>query len=385
MITLDGLYKRNANGSIESWFISVSDNKVTRNWGKIDGKIQQHTTESESKNVGKSNETSPEQQALLDAQSEWNKQKDKGYKSLKDLNILQLYNENNLIDLLNKYLPKENTDALGNVKPMLAQSVKKDFSNITFPCFIQPKLDGVRCLMIVDRNSSNEVTFLSRNGKEYTTLNHIAEEINQVQGDIIPNQFILDGEIYSHKITFQEIVSAVKKENENTHKLKFRCYDIVNNEKQINRFDSFNSIVNSINSKNIIAVETSLINTKEEAEIIFLKYIEQGYEGAMLRNLKGLYQSGFRTKDLLKYKEFDETEFEFIIWKLGERGVEDLIALCKTKEGKEFNAKMAGNKNEKIELYDTLYPLGSLMTIKHFGYTNDNLPRFPIGKGIRFD
>src|SRR5437899_426181 len=388
-VTLEKLYKRNKNRKIQSWLISVEkilsteEVQIITLQGQLDGKKQRYV---ENIAEGKQNRSIYDQ-AIAEAVSSWRKKKDDGYISIEDLKIPTTILEDCQLEyILEQYLPKFNTDAKGNVKPMLAQAVKEDWSNVKFPCYLQPKLDGVRCLCIV--NDVDDITFLSRSGKEYTTLDHIKEDIsNYVEelkdlGSFEP--FIFDGEIYAHGdiMSFQDIVSAVKKNNDNTKFLSYRVYDIVNENNQEERVLEVKDHIKNILSVHISTVKTYEVADKEEVQSLFSVYIELGYEGVMLRMKNSIYEQGFRSKNLLKYKEFDATEFEFIGFEYGARGVEDLIAVCKSSEGAiltQFKAKVSGGLKYKEELYSAeLGLIGLPLTIKHFGITDSKLPRFPI-------
>lgn len=391
---LETLYKRTKTGAIQYWSISTEPMDVFSTIVKESGQLGTnnpiiHTeTIEEGKNIGKSNETSPIQQADLQAQSDWRKKKDEGYKSLSDLmGIENAYTDETetpglLEKLLNSLLPKFNTDASGNVKPMLAMDWKK-VKSIPYPVYIQPKLDGVRCLMIV---ANDDVTFLSRSGKEYTTLDHIRLDVIQFitrYENSTPElqSFILDGEIYSDELSFQQITAAVKKQREGSLKLHFRAYDVVSEGDHTQRLATVSDIVNSIMSPYIHEVPTAEVHNELQVQVKHNEFVQAGYEGAMLRLPEGKYEQGARSRSLLKVKEFDEAEFPFLRWELGQRE-EDLIAVLLNEDGAEFRAKMMGNRKEK----EVMYQLGITpkeLTVKYFGLTDDGIPRFPIGKAIR--
>lgn len=232
--------------------------------------------------------------------------------------------------------------------------------------------------------SGTDVTFLSRTGKEYTTLDHIKEEAISK----LPEPVILDGEIYSHELTFQEIVAAVKKQREDSLKLKFRVYDVVNDMKQVDREVIVRTLTSTINWETIHALPTMTCHSQEEIEHLHQHYVSEGYEGVMIRLLDGTYDQGQRSSNLLKVKEYDTNEFAFINFELGQRGVEDLIAVCSAKctDGvwhETFKAKMQGTVAQKQELYSNQPAQMSLLTVKHHGYTDDGFPRFPIGVNFR--
>lgn len=366
------LYKRAANGAIRKWYVEVNTNGVgafviTRHAGQLNGSFTQAFDFVVSgKNIGRANETTPEEQAEFDAKSYWNKKKDEGYKTLDEVGALT---EADLYGLLTKY----NTDAQGNIKPMLAKAV--NWAKVKFPVFVQPKLDGVRCLMIV---TNGEVMFLSRSGKVYHTLGHIENEVLDLVSDI--DSFILDGEIYSHDISFQEIISAVKAQGPNSTKLHYRVYDVVNSALQANRLIILQAFIKEGNFKHIHLVPTTTVDSKDEVMFNHSEFRAAGYEGLMIRFRNGTYKQGVRSSELLKVKEFNEEEFECYELIEGKRE-EDVIALCLTKEGKEFKAKMMGTREEKELLVQVFSPC--LLTVKFFGWTNDQIPRFPIGKTFR--
>lgn len=400
------LYKRAKTGKIQYWQISV-ENSTTQTGSTIRKESGQLGTSNpivhieevvSGKNIGKTNETTPQQQAEGQAQSDWNKKRDEGYKSLTDLGIghqnggvhhglFTIHGSvqvpaKSLEEVLDACLPEFNTDASGNQKPMLATDWNK-VKDIQYPVLVQPKLDGVRCLMIVE--SKDSIVMLSRSGKEYTTLRHITDEV-WAAANLLSLPFILDGEIYSDELTFQEIVAAVKKKRPETLKLKFRAYDIISTSTQQERWEATVALVDKIASPEIQLVPTWVANCKAEAVMHHDTWVQEGYEGAMIRLLDGMYTPGQRSRDLLKVKQFDETEYYFQRWEKGARD-EDLIAVCWTStradEAKEFRAKVEGNVAEKKVLENSTPKVGSMITIKHFGTTSDGFPRFPIGKCFR--
>jgi len=408
---LNTLFKRTKTGAIQFWKIEVIEaSPANYGWGIIktsgqlgtDKPIVHRETITKGKNIGRSNETTPLQQAESQAMSDWRGKKDEGYKSLEDLgfvmgNPLPANPEVQIACFLEGKLPQFNTTLEGNPKPMLALDYTK-VKNITYPCYIQPKLDGVRCLMIVNTEildgetpDSPTVKFLSRSGKEYTTLNHIADAVlNYItslnKGLLKHTSFILDGEIYSHnELSFQSITSAVKKQSPDSLKLQFRAYDIVNDAPQSKRWPATAELIHSINSPLIQFVPTFTATNKDEVKLYHDNWVKEGYEGAMLRLFDGIYGQGQRSRHLLKVKEFQEEEFEFIAFEKGQRD-EDLIAICRTPAGIEFKAKMIGTVSQKQELF-TQYGENKFeeaqLTVKFFGYTEDGSIRFPIGKGFR--
>lgn len=408
-MNFDMLYKRTKTGSIQYWQISVQDVGSTMDERAVILKQsgQLGTTSPllhrEEIRIGKQKRTYL-QQAEFQAQSDHKKKKDDGYKSLADLSIravdkvatgfgqeigyhhpkYSVIGKAHTLDAaLDEELPIFNTDASGNLKPMLAKAV--DWKKVQYPCIVQPKLDGVRCLMVVDFADPDgiQIKFFSRSGREYTTLDHIVVDVLGCRNKI-PMKFILDGEVYSDELTFQEITSAVKKQKESSLKLKLRVYDIVNDEIQIERLRTILELVPKLESEHITLVEHTTCNSHEEVKAYHDEYVSKGYEGAMIRHKTGEYGQGQRSSDLLKVKEFDESEFTFIRFETGQRE-EDLIAVCCITDGTCFKTKVIGTRDEKTKLKSI--PEGKVeykkYTVKHFGWTDAGLPRFPIGKSFR--
>jgi ATP-dependent DNA ligase len=419
---LDTLYKRTRTGAIQQWSIRTEGAVIIKEAGQLGGKLTPHSETCKGKNIGKSNETTPEQQAESQARSDWKKKRDEGYKSLEDLKIVETsaaavdpnlthrawFEANgspsakagSLEEVLEIALPQFNTDANGNVKPMLA----KDYNpkKVQLPCYIQPKLDGVRCLMIVEFNMVSQITFLSRSGKPYTTLQHIAADVldTHAAGQLKNDSFILDGEVYLDDISFQEITRLVKKERESAIKLHFRAYDIVSDAPQHERIGRVHKLVESINSPYIHTVPTQQINTLEEVKMFHDAFVASGYEGAILRAIAGTYDQGQRSSHLLKVKEFDEEEFVIIGGKIFKEPinsdkqflvvtpaeVDSFTFTCLTADGGAFDVKPKGSREHREQLIHGVFDqsvIGKKLTVKYFGWTEDKLPRFPIGKAIR--
>ena len=387
---LPPLYKRTRTGAIQYWEIVVTQQEdygvITKTSGQYgtDKPLENVEFVTEGKNQGRSNATTPLEQAKRQAESDWKKKRDDGYKSLDDLGIEWDDQQEDwkfngqhywlLSQVLEAALPKYNTDSNGNTKPMLAKAV--NWKKVTYNCYVQPKYDGCRTLLVFD---GSNITFLSRTGKEYTTLNHIKEEALTR----LTEPIILDGEVYSHELTFQEIVAAVKKQRDDTLKLQFRVYDVVNDQPQEERL----KVIQPMQWRYIVSVPTMSCANKEEVESLHLHYVSQGYEGVMIRLANGSYDQGQRSSNLLKVKEFDTNEYPFLEFELGQRGVEDLIAVCSAKSDgvwhETFKAKMQGTVVEKQSLFNNQPAQLSQLTIKHHGFTNDGLPRFPIGIAFR--
>ena len=402
------LYKRTKTGAIQFWEIKAlhkpGRSLIVKTSGKLgtSNPLEHEELISEGKNLGKANETTANQQAEAQALSDWNRKHDEGYKSLFDLGISpskegetthylkQGTRFKSIREALEATLSEFNTDASGNVKPMKAPTKPwKLGQKMTYPQRLETKFDGVRSTLVIPSNIA-DIKFLSSSGKEYTTLKHIKDAIITalLAGRWVIDQFpiVLDGEIYCHGMSLEEINEAVKKLRPETAQLEFRLFDLpLHKGFQTERSAATAEIVSSINSAFVTVVDGVEVNSDAEVKQHHDIWVQFGYEGAMLKDLNGVYQQGQRSSYWRKVKEFDDTEFEITGYELGQRGVEDLIFIC-TCPGGGFKVKMSGSRESKQKLYDRAQAgelTGKQLTVKHFGYTKYNLPNLPTGKALR--
>ncbi len=355
------LYKLDSKNKVREWSIEVKQNGsgwiYEQTHGLKGGKLQTTSTRiAKGKNIGKANETSVEKQCLAEAESLWNKQKDrKGY--------------------------TEEIPTSKPFRPMLAQSYPKDKKHLTFPCLSQPKLDGIRCLAII---LNGEVTLISRQGKRFTSLPHIEEELS------LFDDMVLDGELYIHDVDFQNLTSAIKRDHPSDESalIQYHIYDIINDEPFIERWKTILHLpIDS--STSLVRTDTFSISSEKDIPKIHKKFTSLGYEGIMLRNQQGLYKINGRSKDLQKYKNFIDMEFE-IIGAFENKGKQrgECTFVCKTDKGYEFKVKPKGSAKQRRQ-YWTDYQAGEfkgkLITVRFFSWTSSEnpVPRFPVGVGIR--
>lgn len=374
VFTLPTLYKKTNTDAIQYWTIAAYEDPdhstgwiIETEYGQVGTTSPQRTLDSifEGKNIGKKNETTPEQQAIAEATSKWQKQKKKGY-----------------VESIEAAQAKE-TDALieGGIEPMLAHAFSKHGHKIKYPCFAQPKLDGIRCIAII---KDGKCTLWSRTRKKITSMPHIVSSLESIAPDL---NMILDGELYSHtyKNNFEHIVSLVRQEEPDPRHtdVEYHVYDIVTDEPFDRRMAKLRHMPKR---PYIFRVTTDLVEYEEDVMKLFDVYRNEGYEGVMLRNGDGLYVNK-RSYDLQKVKEFDEEEFMIIGAEEGRGKLSGHVGafICQTKEGKEFLAKMAGDTERLKEYFENpdLY-MGKLLTVQYQGLTGkEGVPRFPVGKIIR--
>lgn len=405
------LYKKDKKGNILKWAISLFkwNHKCTISvyYGRLDGKMQEEQTDIIEGKAGRS----IQQQAELQYDSLISKQKDKGYKSLEDLEYLVSRHEEgdilhtskkegskkygSLEEFLKANLPNDNTDALGRPKPMKCTALQDTktngikesvFKKIKFPCIVQPKLDGVRCLILFDEQIQDWIA-ISSSGKSYDVA--AAFILQEIRKKNLPKDVILDGELYIHGEPLEYLSGLARTQTflEGHKRLEFHVFDILSKDYSAQRLIELNSLVMVYfkESKHIKLVPHSIGTDKLNLEATFCYYIEDGYEGMIIRNEQGLYKQGVRSSDIFKWKAFQDAEYEITGIELGKRGSEDMVFVLKTNEGIEFKAKPLGTRERKERYAANLPNLkGKKATIQFLTLSQGGIPQGnPRVKSIR--
>lgn len=382
-MNLPTLYKKTSTGAIQYWSISVIEKQgqmdekefapmwgiITTRYGQVGTANEQVTydTIAEGKNPGKKNATTAYQQAKKEAKAKHDKQKKKGY--VESLEAAQNEELDELIE--------------GGVLPMLAHKFAEQAHKIKYPAFVQPKLDGIRCIAIV---KDGEATLWSRTRKQITSCPHIVQELEAAFATM---DIILDGELYNHemKSDFEKIVSLVRQEEpgEGYENVEYHVYDSISEHPFKNRYAQLNRLFRAFEFQSMRLVQTEVCKTEDEVMDFFEKYRHQGYEGTMVRNVESLYVNK-RSYDLLKVKEFDDAEYPIVGIEEGRGKLAGHVGsfICKTEDGKEFMAKAKG-ATENLKRYFDDHSLwqNKKLTVQYQGLTNKGIPRFPVGIAIR--
>jgi len=367
---LPTLYRLTSADNLQEWTIKVSGDNMYTFWGRVGGKIQEGTDKCPSgKNIGKQNETTVEEQAELEAKAHWEFKKKEGYVESQ---------EEALAGKVDKIIA-------GGIFPMLAHKHAPKSKHITYPCYVQPKLDGHRCIAICQ---DGEVTLWSRSRKPIRSVPHIVqalEIIAKAHGD-----FVIDGELYNHNYhdNFEDLTHFIRQQVPIAgHEIvEYHIYDIPSVEddyekrQQVLRYFLRQlSIDNPLKFVETITVfdEAHLMNAHKRG-------VKQGYEGVMARNVKGLYKQNGRSYDLLKVKRMVDEEFKCVGVKEG-RGKLIGHAIFQVDVGlEEPCGVMMSGEQEKLKKYlkDPSLAIGRIMTVQFQGYTKDKSLRFPVG--LRF-
>lgn len=345
--TLYGLAK---TGKVLEWIVeSVGDNIVVSH-GQLGGKMQTRKTVCKPKNLGKINETTPSEQAELEAWSKYNKQLDKCYRPT-----------------------VEEATNVGNRLPMLAHDYTKQGHRIKFPCYVSTKLDGVRCIADVE---DGEVTLTSRGGKTYPCPDFLKKDLITLSLKTGVTKF--DGELYIHGLSLQNIVSCVKKHNDNSKDIKYYIFDVPSSKPWEDRYEDLKSLDGKARLDSIKIVMNTLVHSEKDAEFFLDKFIKEGFEGEMLRNLNGKYEFNHRSADIQKWKRMKDSEALVLHVTEDKNGEGVLTCQMKEDKNKTFDCKMIGDSDSRsVENQRKL--IGKWITYKYQTLTDAGIPQFPVG------
>jgi ATP-dependent DNA ligase len=353
------IYKKDSKGKLRYLKVYTEGATVYQESGLLDGNPVTHEHICVGKNIGKTNETTPEEQAELEGLAKIEAKMTKGY-------FLTIPEAQNEVVIL----------------PTLAKSFKSEKKKIdwTLPVFAQPKLDGMRCLAFVKESGT---VLLSRTGKEITTVPHINKALN----DSSFNNYILDGELYVHEESFQENMRLIKKYREGeTEKVKFVVYDIITDKPYSARYSDIKMLIRNFPEDSPIElIDNYHVLREEDIKEIHERFISQGYEGSMIRHGKEGYPVNKRSNYLLKNKDFIDIAVT----------IKDIIPSTKRPEwgvpvfeldGKTFRAgTKIPHEQRKNLLKDKNEFIGKTAELRFFEYSDTGVPRFPVMVGLRLD
>jgi ATP-dependent DNA ligase len=276
------------------------------------------------------------------------------------------------------------------IKPMLAHKYNPDKAD--YPAYIQPKLDGVRCVFTKDGA-------YSRTGKEFKNVDHIKKDL-EVVFNRYPN-LILDGELYNHglKDDFEKIISLVRKtkptqehRDEAAQLVQYHIYDVASFPHATYNWRM--NFVNTLNESAVVKTSTCLcfIETKvvldyDEAVKQHEKYLKLGYEGSIYRSIDGKYKNT-RSWDLMKFKDFEDSEATIIGYELGKGKRQGTLGkfIMEDDEGIQFGCPPGKGYDYKdlAAMIDNIsHYIGERATFTYFQRTKAGSYRHPLYKCIR--
>ena len=271
------------------------------------------------------------------------------------------------------------------MKPMLAHKYDEKRINWSKPVYIQPKLDGVRCLFTKDGA-------YSRTGKKFMNLAHI--ELALIPFFKQHADVVLDGELYNHELKndFEKIISLVRKQKptaddrlEAQQLVQFHCYDYIDGKYESYKTRMQNLVTADLYDK-VHYVPARLVDSYNYARDLHATYLREGYEGSIIR-LDGVYKHG-RSYDLMKFKDFSDTEATIIGYELGKGKRTGTLGkfIMLDDEGVEFGCPPGKGYSYKdlAEMLNNIADyIGKRATFTYFQRTQAGSYRHPLFKCIR--
>jgi len=367
------LYHKDKNNRLWEWNVRSERNEVITEHGMVDGKKQEQRYVAQPTNVGKANERTPEQQADFEAEAKWKFQLERKYslspEDAEDLVFLPM--------LAHKFEAKK--------KHLFKDKTMTKFLG----CDMQPKLDGVRCMALKE---DGKVVLLSRQGKEWKFVPHINDQL-----EWLPDGDCLDGELYIHdeEMSFQVITSWCKgkdkKPHPESHRIEYHVYDypmVANDPNWAIWKNRGKKLAEIPESQNVKIVPTFACEKFEDIAKFHAQFVEEGYEGGIIRLRDGEYSFGQRSDALLKVKSFCDDEYIVVGWTTGKEGSREgncVIWVCKDNNSDAtFQVRPQGTHSDREELTKIADQfVGQRLKVKYFELTDDGIPRFPVGQGFR--
>ena len=346
--------------------------------------------------IGKASRTLREQ-LELEYKSNMKKYLDKGYKQL--TKNIEEYTEEELNEVVGEVI----TDSSGFAKHMLAKQADKvkDSSIEKVKMWaVSRKIDGVRCSFYW---KDGEVKSASRGGGDYDPSTYQLREHPVLRSFLSTHpDWVLDGELYKHGKSLQQISGAARMEKTalGCSWIEYFVYDImVPNATFADRYAMLNELAEYLNqehfnperewSKDELRMQVvphvfiSGDNKKDQIMDLHNQYVAEGWEGCVARDVSKAYKYGGRGQEMVKFKMYQDAEFEITGISEGLRP-EDMCFTLKTEDNIEFKAKPMGSRELKEQYREDLDKLiGKMATVKYFYLSDEGTPLQPVLKAIR--
>ena len=351
MKTFPTLFQKTATGALGYWQVWTEGPIVRTRWGQVGTtNPQEQAYAAQAKNVGRANATTPDQQAELEAESMWKKKRRLKY-----------------------YESQEEAQGEINLKPMLAQEYNKRRKKIQFPVSIQPKLDGYRCFGYL---KGARVDLLSRGGKTFTA-GHIAADVGKILAQY-PG-LILDGELYVHGMSLQNIGSLIKRPREESKALRYYLYDCTMGKEETwkEREQMLLQLLQLVGQAQLQYI--SIVDTFEVGDDVTVHqfhdaFVADGYEGAIIRTSDHPYRFGYRSPGLLKLKDFEDKEFPIVDWTTDKDGT--IMWIVRQEDGHHLPVRPMGTEEQRQQMLATADQfIGRQLTVRFQGRTDKNIPK----------
>ena len=313
--------------------------------------MQYKATTATGKNIGRSNETTPEAQAILEAEAVWTKKQKANYSTSQEAPVIVLL-------------------------PMKVNKYQEHMKKIQFPCFTSAKLNGVNAEY---RLTDGVLKLLSRGGEEYPIPPHQEQEVVQLLSYLDTDA--INGEMYIHGEYLQDIMAATKKHNELTPKLIFHVFDFPNIKGDYQTRCNYG--YTKANDKkflreSVLMINVGMANSHEELDEQHATATDAGYEGIIIRNPKGLYLYNTRSLDVFKYKVAQDDEFQILNFDIDKNG--HAVFVCNAKGDKPFKVKMKGTNEQRLVVAANASDyIMKFLKVEYEMLSKDGIPQKPVG------
>lgn len=365
------LYSRTNTGAIQTWKVEVDGNKYRFITGQKNSPnmVTSEWTVCQGKNVGKANETTGDEQALKEAKSA----------QAKKLKSCGYWEHECDIDKTKFFAPML-------AKKWVEHKHRADWSK---GVYISPKMDGLRC--VINREGA-----FSRLGNRFVAFPHIYRELQHLF--VEDPDLVLDGECYTHalKHDFDKIISLAKQQKPTPEDIKesekyleywiFDCPTAPGGYHERYQWLKKNIQERFRGNRWIKLCEHRLITREADLDVALGDYIQEGFEGIMINLYDGGYESDKRSHNILKYKLFQDEEFEIVDIFPGDGNRSGMFgrAIMKMPDGRTFKSSAKGNEEFYIRLLKERKDLiGKKATIRFQNFTPDGIPRFGTIIAIR--
>lgn len=358
------LYKRTSIGKIQRWQQEIDGNRYRTISGQVDGKlVTSEWTVVKGKNIGKANETTPEEQCISEVQSNYTRKLEQnGYREkIKDIDTPNFFKPMLAKDF-HKYEPTEEMYEQGLV-------------------FSQSKLDGMRCI-------ANKDGLWSRAGKPILSVPHIHDALKPIFEET--PEIIFDGELYASKLNndFNKLMSLCKQKKPTAEDFKasakviqYWIYDLPSQKGGFEvRTDKLYEVLFQIGNGVIVFHETTLVKDIKHLDSLNRDYLASGTEGQIVR-IAGTDYENKRTKSLLKRKDFMDREYTIVDIQEGSGNRSGMAGniVYDLGDGKTFSSNITGGMDFYRHLLQNASEyIGGEGTVKYFELTPDGIPRFPV-------
>lgn len=359
-------YGKDKKGNILVWRVFTHGDSFTMEHGRKGGSLVQQVTKCVGKNVGRANETTPEQQAEVEANAKLTSKLKQGY-----------------------FLTEEEAVEYKDLSPMNLGNYDSYKDKITYPCYVQEKLDGVHIIVYEDGTAK------TRQGEVVALPKHIEEDLKtliKVIKEEGKEWYGLDCELFAEKIPLQDIISAMRVFNEETTpKLRLHIYDIPVEDKVYNDrlllIKETDYLIMTCNISNIDVIPSFYCYNEGYIDSFFKEVTSFGGEGVVVRGAQSLYKFGTRSTEVLKRKPRLDGEALVLSTEpdKNNQGVLTCEAVNGKQQGKTF--KLLMRKDSGIMNYrdyeNSKGLVGKTIKYEYEALSKGSIPTKPVGIGLR--